>query len=71
MSSDDEPLQSFQGKANAVRKDVIRWLMHEYAKLYLPDPDNASDTFCITREHASYIGYELLRAEMTENYVQD
>lgn len=53
-SEGDEPIISFIGKANAVRKHLIR---------YLDRP--------LSYEHASYIGYELLRAEVTPGYVQD
>ncbi len=59
MASGDEPVKSWIGSANAVRKAVIRFL----ADVWWGDP--------ISAEHASYIGYELMRAETTENYVQD
>ena len=55
----DTPLVSFQGKANAVRKHLVRWM------------DESPDILPFSYEHASYIGYELHRAETTENYVQD
>lgn len=54
------PVVSFQGEANAVRKHLMRYITERYASLGYPSP-----------EHASYIGYELLRAERTERYVQD
>jgi hypothetical protein len=61
MSSDDEPLQSFVGNGNDVRKAVIKWLWNRPL-------DQAN---CISSEHASYIGYEIARAMADENYVQD
>lgn len=60
MAADNEPIVSFQGSANAVRKHLMKYLMDRYASLGYPSP-----------EHASYIGYELLRAETTPHYVQD
>lgn len=60
FSTDNEPIVSFQGEANAVRKHLMKYLMDRYASLGYPSP-----------EHASYIGYELLRAETTPHYVQD
>ena len=60
------PLVSFVGTANAVRKHLIRWLDDEcyWMGLGYSKPP-------VSREHASYIGYELHRAEVTENFVQD
>ena len=58
----DEPLVSFVGTANAERKHLIRFLNTESSGLCRP---------WISHEHASYIGYELHRAQVTENYVQD
>ena len=57
------PIVSFIGEANAVRKHLIRF-MEEY-------PSKTAHRRKISREHASYIGYELLRAENTPHYVQD
>lgn len=57
MSSADNPLVSIQGKANAARKAVIAWIT-----LHAVMP--------ISTEHASYIGYEIMRARSEENYVQ-
>lgn len=54
------PVVSFQGSANAVRKHLMKYITERYASLGYPSP-----------EHASYIGYELLRAERTERYVQN
>lgn len=63
MSSDDTPLISFQGSADDVRQHVIRWLDAFHAD---------GHRFVISREHASYIGYELHRAETCRTvYVQD
>lgn len=59
--TDDEPIMSFEGSANAVRKALIRFI-HDYI---------ASPSRYLSTEHASYIGYELLRAELTPGYVQD
>jgi hypothetical protein len=56
----DQPLISYQGEANAVRKAVIAWLT-----LNQRDFNQA-----ISSEHASYIGYEIMRARSEENYVQ-
>ena len=54
-----QPIMSFAGSANAVRKELARFLKVNYG-------------FCqISMEHAAYIGYELLRAELTPGYVQD
>ncbi len=55
----DEPIMSFQGTASAVRKALIRFIVNE------------RPLWAISREHAAYIGYELLRAELTPGYVQD
>ena len=60
---DDQPLQSFVGRADAVRKAVIKWLDGVVWPITIERP--------ISREHASYIGYEIARANMDEHYVQD
>lgn len=52
----DKPLVSYQGEANAVRKAVIAWL--------------TISGINISKEHASYIGYEIMRAQSEENHVQ-
>ncbi len=57
----DKPIMSFSGSANAVRKALIRFLLDD--AVHIP--------VMISREHAAYIGYELLRAELTPNYQQD
>ena len=65
MTASHEPIMSWQGSANAVRKHLIR---------FLADPQNFGADIRIHRlslEHASYIGYELLRAETDRHYVQD
>lgn len=54
------PVVSFVGSANAVRKHLMKYLTDRMVSLGYPSP-----------EHASYIGYELLRAETTPHYVQD
>ena len=46
-TSDNDPLLSYVGEADTVRKHVIGWLY------------NSGD---ISSEHASWIGYELARA---------
>ncbi len=57
-----EPIMSFSGSANAVRKALVRFLdNYLLPRRYTP----------INHEHATYIGYELLRAELTPGYVQD
>ncbi len=55
---DVEPIMSFSGTASAVRKALIRFIAHDSPRT-------------ISWEHAAYIGYELLRAELTPNYQQD
>ena len=65
MSTDgDEPLQSFIGKGNDVRKAVISWLNGKFSQ--------AENCFTnISSEHTSYIGYEISRAEADTDYVQN
>lgn len=59
MSKADEPLQSFVGDADNVRKHAMRWI-HEKSPIQ------------ISLEHAAYIGSELEKADtMRINYVQD
>lgn len=60
MTTDDEPLVSFIGTANNVRQRLIAWMV-----------SNLVQYRDISWEHASYIGYELLRAETDPSYVQD
>ena len=55
---DDEPVVSFIGTANNVRRKLIGWIHRHWPVI-------------ISTEHASYLGYELLRAETEEDYVQD
>ena len=54
----DEPIVSFIGSADAVRKHLMRYLT-----VMRINP--------ISLEHASYIGRELERAETKWDYVQD
>ena len=61
MSTDDEPLQSFVGEGNNVRKHVIKWLWNR----------PLTESNCISSEHASYIGYEISRALFDEYYKQN
>lgn len=55
----DDPIVSFIGTANNVRKHLIQYIFENYG------------CAVISTEHASYLGYELHRAETTPNYVQD
>jgi len=58
ISNNHEPIQSFAGTANNVRKHAIRFLS-----------DNG---YNVSLEHASYIGLELEKADnMRIDYVQD
>ncbi len=59
--SSNEPIRSFIGNGNDVRKTVVRFIGDF---LY---PMNHR----FSREHVSYIGYEIARAESDSNYVQD
>ncbi|MCK5608619.1 hypothetical protein KAR91_42445 [Candidatus Pacearchaeota archaeon] len=52
------PIMSFQGTANAVRKALARFCWNRCMSPISP-------------EHWTYIGYELLRAELTPGYVQN
>lgn len=62
MSEGNEPIRSFIGdNPNAVRKAVIRYLTD--GKLCMPRS--------ISREHASYIGYDIHRAFTDPQFVQD
>ena len=62
MTVNNAPIMSFIGSANNVRKHLIRFI-----KVYSGIPSMAM----LSWEHASYIGYELHRAETDPNYVQD
>ena len=62
MTDADEPLVSFIGTANNVRKRLIDWLRESC---------NLPPRYPISLEHASYIGYEVQRAELMPDYVQD
>lgn len=53
------PVVSFIGKANNVRKRLIAYIRTNFCADQL------------SMEHASYIGWELHRAETDPNYVQD
>jgi len=57
MSDDNVPLISFEGNAEDVRKDAIRWIDDNIFTL-------------VTLEHASYIGAELERAMLDPGYIQ-
>lgn len=60
QSGTHEPIVSFIGKADNVRKHLIRFLQEHFGGLNHP-----------SMEHASYIGWELHRAEVDPNYVQE
>ncbi len=55
------PVRSFIGRANDVRKALIDYIWNE-CPVHIDE---------ISMEHASYIGYELRRAETTPGFVQD
>ncbi len=57
----DKPVMSFVGKADNVRKAVIRFLTSR----------QNGRTVNISNEHASYIGSEIARAELDEHFVQN
>ena len=57
----DEPLRSFVGPGNDVRKRVISYLGYRRDGMLQ----------AISHEHASYIGYEVARAMIDPGYVQD
>lgn len=58
MDKNDNPVISFQGKASDVRKNAIRYAEKQIRYFSV--------------EHASYIGRELVRAELLgSEYVQD
>lgn len=59
----DKPIMSWIGTANAVRKHLIAFL-HVFRG---PHHTNHYPSL----EHASYIGYELHRAETDPHYIQD
>lgn len=57
MTTDHEPVQSFAGTANNIRKHVVKWLFDH--------------CIIISSEHSSYIGYELARAQADKDFIQD
>ena len=61
MTTDNKPIRSFIGNGNDVRKRVIDFIVKYHSDNHI----------LISREHASYIGYEIARAEADENYKQD
>lgn len=62
--ADDEPLRSFQGDANAVRKAVVEFI----EALSLPDKRSIHP---LSVQHASYMGQEIQRAALQgSEYVQ-
>ena len=62
MTDNDEPVMSFVGKADNVRKAVMAFLDCGDRAVFAAHP--------ISREHASYIGSEIARAENNEHYKQ-
>ena len=59
MTVEHDPVMSFLGNAENVRKALSRFIAEQYG---ISHP---------SMEHMAYIGYELLRAETVENFVQD
>ena len=59
MSDKHEPIMSWIGQANNVRKHLIQYIREYFGFA------------AISSEHASYIGWELHRAETDPNFVQD
>ena len=59
MTDNNEPVMSFVGKADNVRKAVIAFLRLEF-----------TDGLRLSFEHASYIGSEIAKAESNEHYKQ-
>ena len=57
VMEDEEPIISFTGNADNVRKTLMRWFAAQAAPW-------------ISREHAAYIGAEIARAEYIANYKQ-
>ena len=57
MYTDDQPCISFEGRAEDVRKAAMRY----------------ADEHCwnMSAEHTAYIGWELHRAEVEDDYIQD
>ena len=63
MTTDNDPVMSFQGKADDVRKAVMRWFQSRISQ---------KAGLGISLEHAAYIGAELTKAEILGiNYTQD
>ncbi|KKN02462.1 hypothetical protein LCGC14_1117390 [marine sediment metagenome] len=61
-TGDHEPVISFLGKADDVRKAVMRWFTIGYVMADIK----------ISLEHAAYIGAELAKAEILGiDYIQD
>lgn len=64
MSDKNEPIQSFAGTSDNVRKHACRWMMENV--------QSNNRIVSVSLEHAAYIGSELLKAEiMAIDYVQD
>ena len=63
ITTDGEPIISFQGKADDVRKAVMRWFESRISQ---------KAGLGISLEHAAYIGAELAKAELLGiDYIQD
>ena len=73
MTDDGNPIVSFIGKAENVRKALMQYLAGQYNHAFpLKDEESKPKRFTgLSMEHAAYIGYELHRALFTPGYVQD
>ena len=66
MSRKNEPIQSFAGSSDNVRKHAMRYI-HKISRVNWPNSG-----FDISLEHAAYIGSELQKADIFRiDYVQD
>ena len=70
MTTDDEPVMSFLGKADDVRKAVIQYMSINTGCGGQFRDNNGLPT--VSLEHAAYIGAELAKAEILGiKYIQD
>ena len=65
LSNENEPIRSFIGNGNDVRKAVIRFIL-----AYLQGHRCPHQRGTFSREHASYIGWEIHRADTDPGYEQ-
>jgi len=63
MFDDNDPIVSYIGPAENVRKQLMQYIMHKSGFVY--------NRLGISLEHASYIGAELYRASIDPMFVQD